>query len=95
MEDPPADLVIEVDITSSSKNRLEVYAALGVLEVWRYDGNSLTIYQLQEQKYIVCEASLAFTNVPIQEISRFLQQVGSVEYLDLVRAFRNWIKSQV
>ena len=33
--DPPPDLAIEVDVTSSSLNRLAIYAALGVPEVWR------------------------------------------------------------
>ena len=36
--DPPPDLAIEVDITSSSLNRMEIYAELRVPEVWRYDG---------------------------------------------------------
>lgn len=37
-EDLPPDLVIEIDVTSSSKNRLQVYADLGVAEVWIYIG---------------------------------------------------------
>lgn len=41
--DPPPDLAIEIDITSSSVDRLGIYAVLGVPEVWRYDGESLTI----------------------------------------------------
>lgn len=36
--DPPPDLVIEVDITSPSLQRLPIYGALGVSEVWRYVG---------------------------------------------------------
>ena len=39
-QDPPPDLVIEIDITSSSINRLDIYADIGVPEVWRYDGHS-------------------------------------------------------
>ncbi|WP_333312715.1 MULTISPECIES: Uma2 family endonuclease [unclassified Microcoleus] len=46
-EDPPPDLAIEIDITRSSIHRLELYASLGVPEVWRYDGKRLTIYQLE------------------------------------------------
>lgn len=40
---PPLDLALEIDITSSSLNRLSIYALLGVLEVWRYDGQTLSI----------------------------------------------------
>ena len=36
--DPPPDLALEVDVTRSCLNRLEIYAALGVAEVWRFDG---------------------------------------------------------
>ena len=42
-EDPAPDLVLEIDVTSSSENRLQVYADLGVAEVWVYVGNLLSI----------------------------------------------------
>jgi Uma2 family endonuclease len=34
--DPPPDLVIESDYTSPSINKLALYSALGVAELWRY-----------------------------------------------------------
>ncbi|NDJ24792.1 Uma2 family endonuclease [Nostoc sp. B(2019)] len=94
-QDPPPDLVVEIDITSSSKNRFEVYADMGVPEIWRYDGSYFSINILQDKKYIAVEQSLSFPNLPISEISNFLQQVGQKDYLDLVREFRNWVKSQI
>ncbi len=36
--DPPPDLVIEIDITSPSLNKLSIYARMGVFEIWRHDG---------------------------------------------------------
>ncbi|MDB9434130.1 Uma2 family endonuclease [Microcystis aeruginosa] len=33
-EDPALDLVLEIDVTSSSQNRLQVYADLGVTLFW-------------------------------------------------------------
>lgn len=48
---PPPDLAIEVDITSSSKLRQPIYQALGVPELWRWTGESLTIYHLIDGKY--------------------------------------------
>ena len=94
-QDPPPDLVVEIDITSSSENRLEVYADLGVLEIWRYDGNFFTINILENKTYVAVEQSLAFPNLPLQEIANFLRQVGTKDYLDLVREFRHWVKSQI
>jgi len=49
--DPPPDLVIEVDITSSSC-RFDIYRQLGVPEIWRYLGQTVRINQLQEGEYI-------------------------------------------
>ena len=94
-QDPPPDLVVEIDITSSSENRFEVYAILGVPEIWRYDGNTFSINILENKKYISVEQSLAFPNLPIPEIANFLEQTGKKDYLDLVRDFRNWVKSQI
>lgn len=94
-QDPPPDLVIEIDITSSSKNRFAVYADMGVPEIWKYDGNSFSINLLQNQNYVLSNQSLAFPNLPISEIVQFLQQVETLDYLELVSSFRQWVKSQV
>ncbi|MDZ8106815.1 MAG: Uma2 family endonuclease [Nostoc sp. DedQUE12a] len=94
-QDPPPDLVVEVDITSSSKNRFQVYADMGVPEIWRYDGKIFSINVLENQKYISVEQSLVFPNLPLIEISNFLEQVGEKDYLELVKEFRQWVKSQI
>jgi Uma2 family endonuclease len=94
-EDPAPDLVVEIDVTSSSQSRLQVYADLGVAEVWIYDGESLVIQQLQNGIYITSLTSQFFLNIPIPEISGFLQQAKTMDYLELVKAFRKWVKSQI
>ncbi|HEY9645279.1 MAG TPA: Uma2 family endonuclease [Chroococcidiopsis sp.] len=94
-EDPAPDLVVEIDVTSSSQNRLQVYGDLGVAEVWVYDGESLVIQQLQNGMYIPSQVSRFFPNISIPEIARFLQQAGTEDYLTLVKAFRNWVRSQI
>ena len=38
--DPPPDIVVEIDITSTSLHKFSIYAALGVPEIWRYDGQA-------------------------------------------------------
>ena len=57
--DPPPDLVIEVDITSPSINKLSIYARLGVPEIWRYDGEKLKILQLGDDGYAEISESAA------------------------------------
>jgi Uma2 family endonuclease len=94
-EDPAPDLVVEIDVTSSSNNRLQVYADLGVAEVWIYDGVSLGIKQLQDGTYITSQMSQFFVNIPIPEIAEFLQQAKTMDYLELVKAFRQWVRRQI
>jgi Uma2 family endonuclease len=49
--DPPPDIVVEIDTTRSSLKKLRIYAALGVAEVWRYDGEKMQMYKLKDEKY--------------------------------------------
>jgi Uma2 family endonuclease len=91
-DDPAPDLVLEIDVTNSSLNRLQVYADLGVVEVWIYDGELLTIKQLQNGSYVTAATSQFFVNLPIADITRFLQQSQTVDYLELIRSFRDWVK---
>jgi Uma2 family endonuclease len=94
-QDPPPDLVVEIDITSRSENSLQVYADLAVPEVWIYNGARFRINRLENGEYVECESSLAFPSLPILEIVRFLEQAETMDYLELVKAFRNWVKSQI
>jgi Uma2 family endonuclease len=93
--DPAPDLMIEIDITISSNNRLNIYAELGVLEVWIYNGRDLQVKQLQDEDYITVAASQFFPNVPIAAIALFLQKADSMDYLTLVKSFRTWVRSQI
>jgi Uma2 family endonuclease len=94
-QDPPPDLVIEIDITNQSENRLAIYADLGALEVWRYNGETLKIYQLQNQQYTQTESSYAFPEIAVVNIVEFLQQAMETDYLELVASFRQWVRSQL
>ncbi len=94
-QDPPPDLAIEIDITSSSINRLALYAALGVPEVWRYDGSRLIIYQLEGGEYRVCDRSSTFPLITSSEIIRFLELRKSNGETTLIRLFREWVRNQV
>jgi Uma2 family endonuclease len=94
-EDPAPDLILEIDITSSSQNRLQVYADLGVAEVWIYDGESLVIQQLQNDTYIETRSSQFFANIAISDIAGWLQKSATMDYLELVKSFRRWVRSQI
>jgi Uma2 family endonuclease len=90
--DPPPDLVIESDYTNSSVNKDAIYAALGVPELWRYQRQSLQVYQLVEGKYEKCDRSLAFPLLPVAEIPGFIEQSRTLGQRSAVRLFRQRIR---
>jgi Uma2 family endonuclease len=89
--DLPPDLAIEVDISSSSINRLNIYADLDVPEVWRYDGQSLKMYQLENQQYQSCLCSAAFPLLAAADVERFLELKKTTKENALIRLFREWV----
>lgn len=91
--DPPPDLALEVDISHSSLDRMRIYAALGVPEVWRSDGQSLQVFRLAEDgNYREVERSQYFPTVPPAKIAEFLARRTEMDETSLVRAFRQWVR---
>ncbi|MGB3632601.1 MAG: Uma2 family endonuclease [Rubrobacteraceae bacterium] len=75
--DPPPDLVIEVDITSPSVNKLPIYAQIGVPEVWRYDGEKLEILQLGDDGYVKVPESAALPGLKSIVLSGLVERSKS------------------
>lgn len=94
-QDPPPDLAIEVDNTSSSINRMGIYGLLGVPEVWRFDGESLTIYRLVGGEYAPQEQSEVLPLLQRGDILRFLQVSQTIGETSWVREFRQWVRERV
>ncbi len=92
-QDPAPDLVVEVDITSRSKHREQVYTALQIPEIWRYDGQALTLLTLQDGAYTQTLNSLAFPKIEAKSIELFLKQAMEKDYLGLIDEFRQWLRS--
>ncbi|MCL1472713.1 Uma2 family endonuclease [Argonema antarcticum] len=90
--DPPPDLAIESDYTSSSVNKQTLYSALGVPELWRYTKKTLLVYQRVEGGYEQCDRSLAFPFLPITEIPSFIEQSRTRGQRSAVRLFRQRIR---
>jgi Uma2 family endonuclease len=67
--DPPPDIVVEVDITGNSLNKFPIYAALGVPEIWRYDGKTVHFYALAPDRYILVPESRFFASLTGQMLA--------------------------
>src|SRR5262245_35990709 len=71
--DPPPDLALEVDVTYSTLDRLSIYSALGVPEVWRLAGQAMTFHVLgKDGNYAEKTHSLAFPFLTPADLTRFL-----------------------
>jgi len=90
--DPPPDLVIEVEITSSAIAKLKLFAAMGVPEVWRHDGERLQMYRLLNDEYSAIESSDVLPNITAKRIDSFLEKRFVVGETTPIREFRNSIQ---
>lgn len=94
--DPPPDLALEIDNTSDSRLRFNSYQALGVPELWRYDGQGLQIYLLQNKKYVDSNISPNFPGLPITEIiPQYVKQSQTAGRSPTLKAFRGWVREQL
>ena len=99
--DPPPDLAVEVDITSSSLDRMGIYGEMRVPEVWRYDGRAMTIYYLAEDTteieaslYVEQETSAALPMLTAQLLTEMIERMRNEGELKALLAFDEWLQSQ-
>jgi Uma2 family endonuclease len=91
--DPPPDLALEVEISRGVLNRIGIYAAIRVPELWRWDGQVLTVCLLGEEgSYVVSSTSLSFPFLPVSELGRFIHMQKTMSETSVVRAFREWAR---
>lgn len=71
---PPPDLAIEIDVSSSSLDRLAIYGSLRVPEIWRWEEDSLWFLTLIEDgEYQEVERSRAFPFLRSADLMRFVR----------------------
>ena len=86
---PPPALAIEVNISHSSLERLPIFAAIGIPEVWRLTVNSIQFLHLEpDATYRPHDRSRAFPRLLAAEVARFLERGGTVEDTAWIRVFR-------
>jgi Uma2 family endonuclease len=94
--DPPPDLAIEVEISHKLSQKMKLYAAFGVPELWHCRGRELKVYELAAGgNYVLRDASLCFPNLPIPKIEEIVRQLGAARRTTLLRSFRDWIRDNV
>jgi Uma2 family endonuclease len=90
-KDPPPDLSIEVDVSRSSLDRMAIFAAFGVPEVWRFDGKTIQVYVLKNGSYEAVAASPTFPEVPIAGLVHFLELGVREDDTTMVEELEKWL----
>jgi Uma2 family endonuclease len=93
--DPPPDLILETDITSSSIDRMAIYAVMGVPEVWQNEETGLTFHLLQANRtYQLSPTSGAFPWLASADLFPFLALGAQLYDREIVARFRAWVRQQ-
>ncbi|MBW4461891.1 MAG: Uma2 family endonuclease [Nodosilinea sp. WJT8-NPBG4] len=90
--DPPPDLAIEVDLTSSTE--LEVYQMLAVPEVWIYRQGQLNLYILTDSGYGDRPTSLAFPTVDVKALlPHYVERAWAAGSSVALREFEQYLQT--
>ena len=92
--DPPPDLVLEIDVTSTTA--LQAYEALQVPELWRYHNHTLQIFVLRDGTYALSPGSPTFPHIPVVEgVMQFVEMSRTAGTALALRAFRQWVREHI
>jgi len=95
MVDPPPDLAIEVDITSLSLPRLPIYRALGVPEIWRFNGERIVFLQWVAGEYQTTDRSAALPGVTVDAVQYLIEQARERGETSWAKTVRQWAREQL
>ena len=93
----PPDLAVEVDVTSPGIDKLPIYAALGVPEVWVWDADdeSLTARRLAESgEYVIVADSVELPGFPLAVAAELIRDRGDRDDGDLQAAFAERLRGE-
>jgi len=101
--DPVPDLILEVELSRSDFNKFEMYAALGIPEVWRYISKpgetflqgKFFIHYLDGDRYREEDYGLAFPFLSAGRILQFIDQSDVSGLPTALRDLRLWAEETV
>lgn len=93
--DPPPDLAFEIEVSRSLTDRLGLFAAIGVGEIWRFDGETLSVAILENGGYSPRTESRFFPGIPVAELARFLLDTDAANDISLRNQIRDWVHTQM
>lgn len=92
---PRPDLAIETDLRPSAVDRDEIYATLGVPEVWRFDGERLRIGRLGPDGVYQEMVASPFLKIRTEEVVHWLMDVEAEDGNAWARRLREWVRAEL
>lgn len=92
--DPAPDLIIEVDISRSSLNKMKAYAAVGCREGWRYHDGHLTLFALAPGQVEIVSASAVLPGVSVDDLNILLAKASEMPRIKWAPFVRNWARTR-
>jgi Uma2 family endonuclease len=89
---PPPDLIVEVDISKPMLDKIAIFAAFGVPEVWHYQTDEIKFFRLEENNYVKISESIALAKVTPTIANRFIHESQTMSYPEWVRNVREWAR---
>jgi Uma2 family endonuclease len=91
----PPDIAIEVVHTHGYVDKLDVYAGLGIREVWSWEKGKLTVHVLEGKRYVEASASRLLPSLDVPQLVGFIEQlVAGGDQTATVRAYRRALRGQ-
>lgn len=88
--DPPPDLVIETEVSRSAIDKLPLFAAMGIPEVWRSARGRLAIFVLENGAYREVATSHALPPLTADVLARFLAESRRLPSPEWFRLVSGW-----
>jgi Uma2 family endonuclease len=91
--DPVPDLAIEIEVSRTVLDRLDLYAALGVGEIWCYDGNRVRFLVLDAGNYVEVETGRNLPLLTAAQLGAILARAGTIDDTALCLEFMEWARN--
>jgi Uma2 family endonuclease len=92
-QEPPPDLIIEIDTTSPSLNKFPIFETLGIPEVWRHDGARVAIFTLVDNDYVERAESVVLPKVSSAILTELIDASRQLKRPAWLRRVRAWARS--
>lgn len=93
--EPPPGLAIEVVVHHGDVNKLAIYAALGIGEVWYWHDGQLRAYVLDENgQYASRDMSWNLPMLRVKELEQFLDVEQALDESAWINSFRGWVRQR-